>query len=122
MPQLQDCKHAYFIANTTATSGTVPDLELLWLQTQGATSNVTQDAWDEYFDSLGVAAGNYQDRAFAWLGSMGHTQNVLKEREFAFYCSVFDSPAGLWILADGTWNDDGIWIDTETWNDTDPNP
>lgn len=23
----------------------------------------------------------------------------------------------VWILADGTWNDNGIWIDTETWND-----
>jgi hypothetical protein len=27
-----------------------------------------------------------------------------------------DEPV-IWILADGTWNDDGIWVDTETWND-----
>jgi hypothetical protein len=28
-----------------------------------------------------------------------------------------EGPAGVWLLADGVWNDDGVWDDDAQWND-----
>lgn len=37
--------------------------------------------------------------------------------DFEISCVEIGDPAAVWILENGTWNDDGIWIDSETWND-----
>lgn len=101
-------------------TGHINDLEVLWLQSQGATSRQIMDAWDQYFDLQGIAAGMHNDRKFAWLGAMGFTGS-LNDRELAFYCGVTPPPVQSdWILANGTWNDGGVWIDSETWNDSAP--
>ena len=33
----------------------------------------TQEFWHDYWDDLGIAPGNYNDRTFAWLGTLAFT-------------------------------------------------
>ena len=69
MSLLQDAKH-----NTLRTQlgveGTVNDLELLWLQSLGATSGNIVDAWWEVFDTATIPAGQFNDRAVAYIVSV----------------------------------------------------
>jgi hypothetical protein len=56
---------------------TVKDMELNWLKAQaGVTANNIHDCWMEYWDNLVIAAGDFNDRAYAWLGGLGHTGDI----------------------------------------------
>ncbi len=73
-----------------AKGGHIRDLEDEWLLGQlGAytgPANVN-DLWMALFDVDLIAAGQFNDRAYAWLASKGHTQGALNDRWLAYWSS-----------------------------------
>lgn len=47
-----------------------------WLIAGGSTKANLNDMWFEYWDSLVVPAGHFNDRMSAWLLSIGYTGSV----------------------------------------------
>lgn len=60
--------------------GHISDLEVEWLQSLhvSVTSDNINTAWDQYFDSQLIPAGQRNDRAYAWLGGLGYTGTISK--------------------------------------------
>lgn len=86
------------------------ELELAWLQKQGATSSVLMDAWAEFFDLLSIPEGNHNDRKTYWLRSLGYFGS-LTDMEKQYYCGVEVERYGLTIggaTAYG-WNRSGVY-------------
>jgi len=85
MAHVNDAKLATFELNLLKT-GHINDLEVEALQLlhPSVTSDVIDEAWHQYWDSQLVAAGQFNDRAFAWLGSLGHTDS-LSDRWLEFW-------------------------------------
>ena len=81
MSHINDDKYAKLLAALGGGAYTGPqginDMELAWLQAQaGVTAETIEDAWHDYWDQLVIAAGAFNDRAYAWLGGLGHTGNL----------------------------------------------
>ena len=75
-------------------TGTVSDMLLPWLQSEGATANNIPDAWREMLiGHLPSQAGAYQrsDWWYAYLGSLGFTGNM-NDRELAYWVNVDPTP------------------------------
>jgi hypothetical protein len=51
----------------------IDDLEIAFLQANGATSDNVNTAWREYLTARGFTTGNYNTDMFAYLGSKGYT-------------------------------------------------
>ena len=87
MPQIDDAK-LNKIETALVKTGHVNDLEVEWLQSLhvSVTSDCLMDAWQQYWDSQSVAAGAFDDRAYAWLGSLLHTGS-LSDRWLKFWSS-----------------------------------
>ena len=87
MAQIDDAK-LNFITTALAKTGHVNDLEIELLQSLhvSVTSDNINDAWHQYWDSQLVAAGQFNDRAFAWLGGLAHTGS-LSDRWLKFWSS-----------------------------------
>ena len=81
---IQD-KERTFIVEAGLPSGALPDMELAWLKSLGATSNTIHDAWLEYLTIVGFTVGTLQDRQSAWLLSLGHVQRVLVDQFYEFW-------------------------------------
>lgn len=64
-------------------SGHVNDRLVLWLQSEGATSDDLNDAWLEMLASKGYT-GQLNDAWYALLGFLGYT-GQLNDRELAFW-------------------------------------
>lgn len=63
-----------------------------------------------WVDAFSLGAISEGEKTLATLILQPSMVNLLGEETPPIYY-------GVWILADGVWNDAGIWIDTETWND-----
>jgi len=87
MAQVDDAK-LNKIETALVATGHVDDLEVLWLQSLdvSVTSDDADTAWHQYWDSQAVAAGNFNDRAYAWLGSLLHTGS-LSDRWLSYWSS-----------------------------------
>jgi len=82
VPTLTDEKFASLRAQGHA--GAVPDMTLLWLQANGATSPSIPDAWAEMLSSKGFDPQR-SDSWYEYLGSIGFTQGHINDREMAFW-------------------------------------
>ena len=67
MSQLNDAAVAYYRTQLIRTEGDLNELELSWLQSQGATSNDLNDAWDEFL----ILSGPFDSKS-SWLSSLGY--------------------------------------------------
>lgn len=73
------------LSTILAKDGHIDDLELEWLQSfTGVTALDIEGAWHEFFNTLSIAAGNFNDRAFAWLEGLGRTGS-LSDRWYAYW-------------------------------------
>lgn len=83
----------------TLTGETGPTNGLLasWLKTEtGQTGHLTE-LWHHFFDSAGVAAGDFNDRANAYLTSEGYT-GTLNEKWVQFWAAGGPSGAASFLL------------------------
>lgn len=90
------------------TKEAMPEMELAWLKSEGATSSNRMDAWEEFLIIQGFTYATFSDARAAWLSSLGYTgatEDMLNQ-----YWS--DCPTAVaathWIDGDG-------WIDSEEW-------
>lgn len=81
---INDAKHNK-LSTALAHDGHIDDLELEWLQSFVAVTALDiEGAWHEYFDSLVIATGNFNDRAFTWLGGLGYLGS-LSDRWYSYW-------------------------------------
>lgn len=66
--------------------GHIDDLEIAYLQAEGATSDNVNDAWREVLTVKGFTTGNFNTDLYAYLGSLGHT-GALPDRLSQFWIS-----------------------------------
>ena len=68
-------------------TGAKTDMELAWLQDNGATSGSLRTAWDEFLTAAGFpkADGGISDRQFAWLEDLGVTGETLTDQWMDFW-------------------------------------
>ena len=86
----------------------VPDMEIEWLQSQGATSNDRMDAWEEFLTIKGFPYTTYPDARRSWLESLGFTgatEDMLNQYWQDCPTAVEETK---WIDAEG-------WVDSEEW-------
>ena len=57
----------------------IDDLEILYLQSLGATSDQVNEAWKEVFDANGASSDNWNDAAQEFLTSVGGTSDNLPD-------------------------------------------
>ena len=63
-------------------TGSVSDMTLQWLISNGATSSQLSDAWDEMLESKGFGPAN-PDGWYDLLGSLGYTGSIsVRSRDF----------------------------------------
>ena len=86
----------------------MPDMEIAWLQSEGATSDERNDAWEEFLTLQGFPYSTHSDARNSWLKSLGYTgatEDMLNQ--YWTDCPT-SAPATLWIDAEA-------WIDSEEW-------
>lgn len=91
MGQVNDCKYAALLSDLGVTDGQIDDLELAWLHSLIVSATKAQqinDAWMQYWDQLGIAAGQYNDRAYAFLKSQGAFGDHITDLWFDYWCRV----------------------------------
>ena len=77
-------------------TGALPEMELAWLQANGATSSHISDAWREFLVSAltGLAAtqyiGHITSMKFYYFGLLGHT-GAVADRERKYWQAAVDS-------------------------------
>lgn len=73
-------------------TGSMTDMELQWLQANGATSDALADAWLEFLaaELTTAATGVRVDDWYAYLGSEGHT-GALRDRELSYWQAKVDA-------------------------------
>lgn len=90
------------------TKKAVPDMEVEWLQSQGATANDRNDAWEEFLTLEGFPYTTYPDARNTWLKSLGFTgatEDMLNQY-------WIDCPTA---LIETLWIDAESWVDSEEW-------
>ena len=90
------------------TKGSTNNMEVAWLQLEGATSNDRMDAWEEFLIIQGFPYTTYSDARAEWLKSLGYTgatEDMLNQ-----YWS--ECPTA---VAATHWIDGEGWIDSEEW-------
>ena len=90
------------------TKEAMPEMELAWLQAEGATSSNRMDAWEEFLLIQGFAYDTYPDARSAWLKSLGHTGAIEDMLNQYWTDCPTASSATQWIDGDG-------WIDSDDW-------
>jgi len=105
---LNDNRLTCFLINGI-TKEAMPEMELAWLQDNGATSDNRMDAWEEVLTLQGFPYSTYPDARNSWLknrGYSGSTQDMLNL--FWLECESIEGTE--WIGSEA-------WIDGEAWND-----
>lgn len=85
MSATQDIKRQVFAL--FGYTGTMQEQELQWLQANGATSDIIDEAWQQFL----TAQGYTDPRPEAWykyLGSLGINKPTLIERERGYWSAV----------------------------------
>lgn len=87
----------------------MPDMEIAWLQDQGATSDNRMSAWEEFLVLEGFPYSTYSDARFSWLESLGYTgatEDMLNQYWKDCPTASLDT---LWVDSD-PWSDSAEWI------------
>ena len=87
----------------------LPNLELKWLQDNGATSSVRMDAWKEMLELKGFFYTTFSDARRLFLESFGYTGTVQGMLNTFWQ----DCPS----LEGTEWVDGEGWVDSQAWND-----
>lgn len=94
MTALNEHKIATLKTLTGATSGTVDELEILWLQTELSSSTGHKNGlWHEFFNGEAIADGQVDERAMAYLEAEGYT-GTIDERWYQFWAAGGPSGGG----------------------------
>ena len=83
---LNDNKRSFYISQGIAPA-TVNDMELEWLQDNGATANSLMDSWKQFLELQGYPYGTYNDSLFAYLEGLGYT-GALNDMLNSFYAGA----------------------------------
>ena len=89
MPHVLDAKRVNLLANG-AISGHIGDMEFQWLGLKiinSVKASTTVGRWHQYWNELGIASGNFEDRAFAFLISNGFTTGTLMDKWLDYWSS-----------------------------------
>lgn len=87
---LQDIKHKVLIFNTGIASGSIDDLELIFIHNHiisPVKASHINDAYDQWFDEVGIEEGQLNDRMYSWLTSVGHLEDDLNAKWLSFWTS-----------------------------------
>lgn len=58
----QEAWKAFLLLQTSPASGTVADLERIWLRKKGGTGETLNDLWNSYLNSKGFTSGTLRER------------------------------------------------------------
>ena len=108
---MTDSKRACFVTKGL-TLASIPDMEIEWLQLNGAIASDRMEAWQQFLGLQGFTYSSFPDARNEWLESLGYTgstQDMLTQLWEA--CPDFSQPSpSAWIDGDG-------YIDAEDWID-----
>ncbi len=105
--ELNDNKVQCFLISGI-TKEAMPDMELAWLKSGGATSDNRNDAWEEFLTIQGFPYYSHSDARNAWLKSLGYT-GATEDMLNQYWTECPTAPDDtLWLDGDG-------WIDSEEW-------
>jgi hypothetical protein len=69
---LNDKKYNFYLSQGIAPAS-LNNMELEWLQDNGATANSLMDCWKQFLELQGYAYGTYNDALFGYLEGLGYT-------------------------------------------------
>jgi hypothetical protein len=87
-----DCEFAQL--RTGGYTGSLMEMELAWLQNNGATSKDLGDAWMEFLTAQGFTTGSRIDRELAYYLSLAMPAdgNSLQDQRREFWCGGHNPP------------------------------
>jgi len=94
------------------------DDEFFWLvEVEGIPRATYNDMWYKWLGDQGYT-GVYTERWYKYAGDRGLT-GALPDRLKKLFCEdLFNSPVTVWILEQGSWNDNARWVDSSSWEDS----
>lgn len=107
MAHLNDCKLTVF-ERFFADGGHIQDMEIKWVHAQhSATPKAPQfnEAWSQYWDTLSIADGGYNDRAYAFLKAQSAVGETLSDLWYDFWCRVQGGGTAITALVKDTFTD-----------------
>ncbi len=87
---LSDKKYNFYLTEGIAPAS-LNDMELEWLQSNGATAESLMDCWRQYLTIKGYPYGTYNDSLFSYLEGLGYT-GALNDMLNDFYADTPPTP------------------------------